>query len=230
VYDRFGMSHTPTRLVATPSQTVGPFFHFGLADQPGLGCLVRDDTPGERIRLRVTVLDGAAEPVPDALIELWQANADGVYVRPDNPLDVLQPTGFCGFGRLPTGADGTCEFETIRPGSVRDAQGRPQASHINICLLARGLLRQIYTRIYFEGDALLASDAVLNAVPEARRHTLIATKLVSLRPDATTVSPKPDTTAARAKADTTTATTSGTQDWAFVIRLQGEDETVFLDL
>ena len=228
------MSHTPTGLVATPSQTVGPFFHFGLADQPGLGCLVRDDTPGERIRLRITVLDGAAEPVPDALIELWQANADGVYVRPDSPEDVLEPPGFCGFGRLPTGADGICEFETIRPGPVRDPQGRPQASHINVCLLARGLLRQIYTRIYFEGDALLASDAVLNAVPEARRHTLIASALVRLKPDATTdtttVPPKPDVTTVRAKADTMTVATSGTQDWAFVIRLQGEDETVFLDL
>jgi protocatechuate 3,4-dioxygenase alpha subunit len=194
----------------------------------------------------ITVLDGAAEPVPDALIELWQANADGVYVRPDSPEDVLEPPGFCGFGRLPTGADGTCEFETIRPGSVRDAQGRPQASHINVCLLARGLLRQIYTRIYFEGDALLASDAVLNAVPEARRHTLIATtsvppnadaETVRLKPDTTTISPKPDTTTVRLKPDTTTAraeadatSVRAKAEWVFVIRLQGEDETVFLDL
>ena len=168
------MSQTPVRLVATSSQTVGPFFHFGLADNPTLGCLVRDDTRGDRIRLKVGVVDGDGEPVPDALVELWQADADGVYVRPVNPKEVLTPAGFCGFGRLPTGTDGTCVFETIRPGRVRDARGALQASHINVCLLARGLLRQIYTRMYFAGDAALGSDAVLSLVPEARRHTLLA--------------------------------------------------------
>jgi len=174
VYDRARMSQTPVHLVATSSQTVGPFFHFGLADNAALGCLVRDDTPGERIRLRVGVFDGDGAPVPDALVELWQADADGVYVRPEDPKDVLSPRGFCGFGRLPTGADGTCVFETIRPGAERDAQGRPQAPHINVCLLARGLLRQIYTRIYFAGDPALEADAVLALVPEGRRRTLLA--------------------------------------------------------
>lgn len=168
------MSQTPVRLVATSSQTVGPFFHFGLADNATLGCLVRDDTRGERIRLRIGVVDGDGAPVPDALVELWQADADGVYVRPADPKDVLTPAGFCGFGRLPTGADGACVFETIRPGPERDAQGRPQAPHINVCLLARGLLRQIYTRIYFAGDPALAADAVLTLVPESRRRTLLA--------------------------------------------------------
>jgi protocatechuate 3,4-dioxygenase alpha subunit len=164
----------PVRLVATSSQTVGPFFHFGLADQAALGCLVRADTRGERIRLRVRVLDGDAQPLPDALVELWQADADGIYVRPQDPKDVLAPAGFCGFGRLPTGPDGTCVFETIRPGAVRDAEGRAQAPHINVCLLARGLLRQVYTRIYFEGDPALESDAVLAFVPPERRRTLLA--------------------------------------------------------
>jgi len=168
------MSQTPVRLVATSSQTVGPFFHFGLADNPTLGCLVRDDTRGERIRLTIGVFDGDGAPVPDAFLELWQADADGVYVRPEHSKDVMAPAGFCGFGRLPTGADGTCIFETIRPGRVRDAQGALQASHINVCVLARGLLRQIYTRIYFEGDPALGSDAVLALVPEARRQTLLA--------------------------------------------------------
>ena len=174
VYDRARMSQTPEHLVATSSQTVGPFFHFGLADNATLGCLVRDDTRGERIRLRIGIFDGDGAPVPDALVELWQADADGVYVRPADPAGVLSPNGFCGFGRLPTGADGTCVFETIRPGAERDAQGRPQAPHINVCLLARGLLRQVYTRIYFAGDPALASDAVLAHVPEARRRTLHA--------------------------------------------------------
>jgi len=168
------MSQTPVHLVATSSQTVGPFFHFGLADNATLGCLVRDDTRGERIRLRIGVFDGDGLAVPDALVELWQADADGVYVRPADPKDVLSPKGFCGFGRLPTGADGTCVFETIRPGAARDAQSRPQAPHINLCLLARGLLRQIYTRIYFAGDPALETDAVLAIVPEERRRTLQA--------------------------------------------------------
>jgi protocatechuate 3,4-dioxygenase, alpha subunit len=174
VYDRARMSQTPVHLVATSSQTVGPFFHFGLADNATLGCLVRDDTRGERIRLRIRVLDGDSAPVPDALVELWQADADGVYVRLQDPKDVLTPTGFCGFGRLPTGPDGACVFETIRPGAERDERGRTQASHINVCLLARGLLRQIYTRIYFAGDPDLGSDAVLALVPEGRRPTLFA--------------------------------------------------------
>ena len=165
---------TEVHLVATSSQTVGPFFHFALADNATLGCLVRADTRGERIRLRIRVLDGDGAPVPDALVEIWQADADGVYVRLQDPKDVLTPTGFCGFGRLPTGADGVCVFETIRPGAERDAQGRTQASHINVCLLARGLLRQIYTRIYFAGDPDLQSDAVLALVPEERRATLLA--------------------------------------------------------
>jgi protocatechuate 3,4-dioxygenase alpha subunit len=176
------MSQTPAanraadlvRLLATSSQTVGPFFHFGLADEASLGCLVKSDTRGERIRLRVRVLDGDAQPLPDALVEVWQADADGVYVRPQDPIQVLAPSGFCGFGRLPTGADGACVFETILPGAVRDAQGRTEAPHINVCLFARGLLRQVYTRIYFEGDPALESDAVLAFVPQARRQTLLA--------------------------------------------------------
>ena len=168
------MDQVPDRLIATPSQTVGPFFHFGLADHATLGCLVRPDTRGERIRLKIRVFDGDGAALPDALVELWQADADGVYVRPDDPRDLLAPAGFCGFGRLPTGADGACVFETIRPGAVRDADGQPQAAHINVCLFARGLLRQVYTRIYFAGDAMLDSDRVLALVPESRRQTLVA--------------------------------------------------------
>ena len=173
------MSDTPSRRLATPSQTVGPFFHFGLADRTSLGCLVRDDTRGERIMLRVQVLDGDGLPLPDALIEIWQADADGVYVRPDDPRDLLTPAGFCGFGRLPTAADGSCTFETIRPGIVHDPAGRSQAAHVNVCLFARGLLRQLYTRIYFEGDPLIGADPVLALVPEARRQTLCASSTLA---------------------------------------------------
>jgi protocatechuate 3,4-dioxygenase alpha subunit len=179
-----------SRPIATSSQTVGPFFHFGLATNASLGRIASADAPGEHIRLRIRVLDGDGVPVPDALIEMYQADADGMYARPP----------FTGFGRLPTSMDGTCVFDTIIPGAVTH-QGAPQAPHINICLLARGLLRQVYTRMYFSGQAMNASDAVLALVPPARRETLIAT-------------PASDEHGL----------------WEFTIRLQADAETVFFDL
>jgi protocatechuate 3,4-dioxygenase alpha subunit len=168
------MSQEPVRLIATPSQTVGPFFSFGLTDTGSVGCLAGPDTKGERIRLRVAIVDGDGLPVPDALIEIWQADADGTYVRPTDRSSTLARPRFTGFGRLPTKEDGTCVFETIRPGPVTDAQGRRQAPHIDVCLFARGLLRQIYTRIYFAGDDGLDKDPILALVPVDRRDTLIA--------------------------------------------------------
>lgn len=191
------MSERP-RLIATSSQTVGPFFHFGLTVNENLGRVASADTPGEHIRLRVRVLDGAGEPVPDAMVEIYQADAEGRY--PDSTDPRLPAGTFTGFGRLPTGADGWCQFKTIRPGPVR-TNGIEQASHVNVCLLARGLLRQIYTRIYFKDDPALATDPVLTLVPEDRRATLIAEP---------------------------SAGEPGT--WDFVIRMQGNDETVFFDL
>jgi len=177
--------------IATASQTVGPFFHFGLATNTALGNVAPPDAAGERITLRVRVVDGDDAPLPDALIEVYQADASGLYGQPS----------FSGFGRLATGEDGTCIFETIRPGAVSDGRGGAQAPHINVCLFARGLLRQIYTRIYFDGDARLAGDPILSLVPPARRPTLLATP----------VNGEPAT-------------------WQFLIRLQGEHETVFFDL
>lgn len=191
------MSAAPGRLIATGSQTVGPFFHFGLTTDPSLGCLVRSETKGDRLRLRVRVIDGDGVPVPDALLEIHQADADGTYADPGK----ASTSGFVGFGRLPTDAEGTCVFETIRPGRVADGRGGLQAAHVNVCLFMRGLLRHVYTRIYFAGDPALASDPLLSLLPAARRSTLIA-------------SPVPGD--------------SGL--WGFDIRLQGEGETVFFDL
>ena len=177
--------------IATSSQTVGPFFHFGLAGNPMLGRVAGDGAKGERIELRVQVLDGDYLPVPDALIEIYQADADGEYGRPEFP----------GFGRLATDENGTCVFDTIRPGAAADGRGGVQAPHVNVCLFARGLLRQVYTRIYFHGDDRLAADPILAVVPADRRQT----------PEA-----RPVDGAASA--------------WQFVIQLQGERETVFFDL
>jgi len=156
------------RLVATGSQTVGPFFHFALTVAPDLGVVAPPETPGERVMLRVRVVDGADVPVSDCMVEIWQADAEGNYV------DTAGDSGrvFTGFGRLPTDADGQCTFETIRPGHVPDAEGRLQAAHVNVRLFMRGLLRHIHTRAYFPDDARLAEDPVMALVPADRRATL----------------------------------------------------------
>lgn len=160
-------------LVASGSQTVGPFFHFALTADASLG-VVKPLPAGDRIRLAIRVTDGAAQPVGDAVIELWQ------------PVDGHG----CAFGRLPTDAGGRCEFVTLQP-----------SRHINVCLFARGLLRQVYTRIYFAGDPALESDPVLQLVPPERRSTLLAAR-DRIDPDR----------------------------WCFELRLQGADETVFFEL
>jgi protocatechuate 3,4-dioxygenase, alpha subunit len=192
--------------IATASQTVGPFFHFGLGRNPALGQIAPPDAPGERIQVRVRVIDGDGIPLPDALIETYQADADGRYAQ----------DAFSGFGRLPTDQDGVCLFETIKPGAVPDGRGGFQARHINLCLFARGLLRHIYTRIYFPGDPALATDPVLALVPQARRQTLMA----SLAEE--DVAPAPGATGS--------AGAPRLPVWEFAIRLQGEGETVFFDL
>jgi protocatechuate 3,4-dioxygenase, alpha subunit len=185
-------------LVATASETVGPFFHFGLATDQGLGRVADASVSGEHITLLFRITDGDGQPVPDALVEIWQADGQGRNA-------VAGPSGtipaFRGFGRLPTGEDGTCEFETVRPGGVGDGQTGAQAPHINVCLFARGLLRQLHTRVYFAGDPALEHDGALALVPPERRPTLIAT---------------PDPQRAGR--------------WVFALRLQGRDETVFFDV
>lgn len=153
-------------LGATASQTVGPFFH--LAGNMDLGCVARPGVPGERIRLTCRVFDGDGVPVPDALIELWQADSHGIYGDP----------AFGGFGRLASDENGVCVFETVRPGRVAEKDGvlhtKTQAPHINLIVFARGLLKQLYTRIYFAGDPFNEHDAILAMIPTERRATLIA--------------------------------------------------------
>jgi protocatechuate 3,4-dioxygenase alpha subunit len=149
-------------LIATASQTVGPFFH--LAGNMDLGCVARPGVPGERIRLTCRIIDGDGVPVPDALIELWQADASGTYGDP----------AFGGFGRLASDENGVCTFETVRPGGAAGQGGVSQAPHINLILFARGLLKHLYTRIYFAGDPANEDDAILAMIPVERRATLIA--------------------------------------------------------
>lgn len=132
-------------LIATPSQTVGPFFHVGLTAHSTVGSRAADSSA--RIRLRVSVMDGDDAPVPDAWLEVWESSGP-------EPSDV---------GRLATDETGACEFELARTGTP-----------LNVCVFARGLLRHLTTRVYFAGDPGLAHDPVLALVPGPRRATLIA--------------------------------------------------------
>jgi protocatechuate 3,4-dioxygenase alpha subunit len=160
-----------TELIATPSQTIGPFFGFALPYEHGPQ-MVAADAPGA-LRVAGTVLDGAGEPVPDALVELWQANAAGRYAHPADTRDELPlEPGFTGFGRCPTGADGGFAFTTLKPGSA----GAGHAPHIAVSVFARGLLKRVVTRIYFPDEPEAnAIDPVLAAVTDpAARATLVA--------------------------------------------------------
>jgi protocatechuate 3,4-dioxygenase, alpha subunit len=195
-----------TKRRQTPSQTVGPFFAFGLTpEQYGYefasiagGSLVEGETPGQRICIEGRVFDGQGEAIPDAMIEIWQADEQGRYAHPADPRG--SNVGFKGFGRTGTGTDAEARFifDTIKPGSV-DGE---QAPHINVVVFMRGLPLHAFTRLYFsDEDAANARDPVLATVPAERRRTLIATR---------------DNSADGAV-------------YRFAIRMQGPDETVFFD-
>jgi protocatechuate 3,4-dioxygenase alpha subunit len=168
------------KLRTTPSQTVGPFFAYSLtAEQYGYdfnslvnGSLVDENTAGIRVYITGRILDGAGNPINDALIELWQANTEGGYrLTPINHKN----DGFTGFGRLGTGTDAQNRFifETLKPASI----GEGQAPHINVILFMRGSLHHLYTRLYFSDEAKAnAKDPLLKAVKADRRNTLIAQK------------------------------------------------------
>jgi protocatechuate 3,4-dioxygenase, alpha subunit len=159
---------------ATPSQTIGPFFHRVLLHE-GWNDLAARGPAGERVAIEGRVLDGDGAPVTDAMIEVWQANAVGRYDHPDDrdenkPLD----PNFHGFGRTATSPDGRFRLRTIKPGPVAGAGEALQAPHINVSIFARGLLKRLVTRIYFPGEPLNETDPLLSALPAGRRPTLIA--------------------------------------------------------
>ena len=207
----------------TPSQTVGPFFHYGMPWKGGADLVGKSDlgarpelfgeehyvlnlssptgTPeGEQIELVGTVRDAEGAPIADAMIEIWQANAAGRYrsdddARDDAPLD----PHFVGFGRAATSDEGEFLFRTIMPGRVPAPGGGMQATHIAVSVFARGAINRLATRLYFDGGEGLADDPVLACIPEERRATLMATR-------------------------------EGDARWRFDIALGGPDETVFFDL
>jgi protocatechuate 3,4-dioxygenase alpha subunit len=189
------------KLVPTASQTAGPFLQLGLTDKGSVGRIAGETAEGERVRITVRVRDGDGAPVSDAAIEVWQADAQGRYPHPeDGQLSDCDPS-WRGFGRLALDQQGSCVFESIKPGRVCGRDNTLQAPHLNVSILARGLLKQLVTRIYFAGDKANVEDPVLALVPEARRETLMA------RPD-----------------------NCHPGGWCLEIRLCGDSETVFFDV
>jgi len=158
-------------LTPTPSQTVGPYLHLGLTDARSISRIADDGAKGVRLWLTFRVLDGEGMPVPDAMIELWQADSEGNYGQPGGNAD---GAAFGGFGRLATAEDGLCTFETVKPGRVPGPGETVQAPHINVSILGRGILKRLSTRLYFSGEPANAADPVLALVPEDRRATLLA--------------------------------------------------------
>lgn len=196
-------------LKETASQTAGPYVHIGLApgaagfktfDQELGQVIAGPDVPGERIRVEGIVLDGTGSPVKDVLLEVWQADAAGIYPHPEDPRHAQVAKGFRGWGRVITDFDtGLWAFDTIKPGATPGRAGRVQAPHISLWLVARGINIGLNTRMYFPQDDHSA-DPVLNSVEHlTRRKTLIAAQ-------------------------------TGPGSYRFDIRLQGEGETVFIDV
>lgn len=178
-------------LPRTPSQTAGPFLSLAMrwpADGP---YVVPEGTPGA-IWIRGRVLDGAGDPVDDGVVESWQPDADGQFA-------IAATTGFRGFGRATTGADGAWALHTVKPGRIADARGGLAAPYISLAIFARGLLKQVWTRVYFDDEAdANQADSTLRSIDPSRRGTLVAA--------------------------------STADGYRIDVRLQGHDETVFLDV
>jgi len=186
----------------TPSQTVGPFYAIALTRR-AMNVLATESTQGQRIRIEGRVFDGDGQPIPDVMVEIWQANAYGRYNHPEDKQEKPFDAAFTGWGR--SGTDENCyySFETIKPGSVPGADDAVQAPHCNVTVFGRGMLVHAYTRIYFADEPTNANDPVLNSIKnKKRRQTLIASPGMEY----------------------------GSTVYRFDIRLQGENETVFFDM
>jgi protocatechuate 3,4-dioxygenase alpha subunit len=185
-------------LLTTSSQTVGPYVRIGF-EQNRIEDLAPPGVAGERITLTGRITDGGGEPMSDAVVEIWQANAVGKYAHPEDAQDKSIDASFRGFGRSLTDANGAFSFATIKPGRAPAPDGSLQAPHIAVTVFMRGLLKHLVTRVYFADDPANAEDFVLKLVPPERRATLVAVR----------------------------GGAKGAYEWN--VRLQGTDETVFFD-
>ncbi len=159
----------------TSSQTVGPFFSPALLRKDAIrNVLTQPETVGERIRITGRVLDGDGMPIPDAMIEIWQANAHGRYNHPADKGPAALDPSFLGFGRSGTDEEGRYRFETVKPGCVSFDGTHLQAPHICVTIFARGLLNHLVTRLYFADEPANTLDPVLSLVPSNRQATLLA--------------------------------------------------------
>lgn len=201
---------TLDRVKETPSQTAGPYVHIGLTPNfCGIGgvydadlgtTMVNDKTRGERITIRSRVIDGSGTPLRDALVEIWQADADGLYNSPAEMRGSADPN-FAGWGRCPADMDtGEFVFHTIKPGRVPFRDGKPMAPHVTFWVVARGVNIGLHTRMYFgDEEKANAEDPVLQRIEhKVRVPTLIASREGNV--------------------------------YTFDIHLQGDRETVFFDI
>ncbi|MFT4182837.1 MAG: protocatechuate 3,4-dioxygenase subunit alpha [Rhizobium sp.] len=197
-------------LKETPSQTAGPYVHIGLTPNyceiggvydVDLGtAMVNDKTLGERITVKGRIIDGAGAPVKDAVIEIWQADSAGFYNSPSEMRGTADPN-FTGWGRCPTSAaDGVFSFETVKPGRVPFKDGRRMAPHITLWIVARGINVGLHTRMYFPDEAAANAEDPLLARIEHRERV------------ATLIANQEGST------------------YTFDVHLQGDKETVFLDI
>jgi protocatechuate 3,4-dioxygenase alpha subunit len=162
-------------LQRSPSQTVGPYLSLGLPWTDG-AFAVAEGTAGA-VWIRGTVTDGAGDPVPDGMIETWQADPEGRFDHPDDPRGTGVEPGFRGFGRCLTGPEGEYAILTVKPGRVPAPEGGDQAPHIDVSVFARGLLKHLVTRLYFEDEESNADDPVLAQVTDpGRRATLVGAR------------------------------------------------------
>ncbi len=158
-------------LLASSSQTAGPYVHIGFAK------LYRSEiapagVPGERVTITGRVTDGDGHPMTDGIVEVWQADAQGRYAHPEGG----GKAAFTGFGRVATDRNGEFRFTTVKPGRVPAGDGTLQAPHLAVAVFARGLLKQLSTRMYFPDDPANAQDPVLALVAPDRRSTLVAAR------------------------------------------------------
>ena len=208
------MFQTLTTLKESPSQTAGPYIHIGATPNwveitgvwdEDLGLVLVDpETKGERILVKGRIFDGSGHPIKDALVEIWQADADGLYNSPEEKRGKADPH-FVGWGRQPTdGTTGEYRFETIKPGRVPYKDGRPMAPHITFWIVARGINIGLHTRLYFgDEEAANAECPVLARIEhKVRLATLIAAR----------------------------SEENGMPTYIFDIHLQGDKETVFFDI